>query len=146
MAIRKNTLINEWEEIISRLKEHTNCTKQSELAEILDISSNDFSMRKKKGTLLQLIIPWAIHQNVSLDWIFYGKETVSFENANLIDLKHFDVVREFNDRETALEINQNLKSIEDISPKKFYEIGGYVKGTLNELKPIANMKKDNKLG
>jgi hypothetical protein len=79
---RKNSLKYDWEDIIFRLKSHTGCKTQSELADIFNISSNDFSMRKKKGTLVQLIIPWAIHEKVSLDWIFYGTKAVSINQQH----------------------------------------------------------------
>lgn len=44
---------------------------EKEIAALLGLSPPDFSARKKKGTLLPLILEWAINENVNLDYLFH---------------------------------------------------------------------------
>jgi phage repressor protein C with HTH and peptisase S24 domain len=62
------------DDIIGRLKRVSGIPQNKELADILGISSSDFSNRKKRGTLLPMIIDWAIHENVNLHWLVTGEE------------------------------------------------------------------------
>lgn len=62
------------EEILSRIREREGTRTKRELAEILNISPQDFSQREKRGTLLPLLVEWAMQRNVSLDWLVSGRE------------------------------------------------------------------------
>lgn len=92
-----------------------------------------------------------IHEycGANINWLLTGIGSPYLNNDNasdVLDIQNLKIILSFNDKEAALDINQNLKSIEDISPKKFYEIGGYVKGTLNSLKSAADKNEKNELG
>lgn len=43
------------------------------IAAALGISPQDFSNRKKRGSLLPVIFEWAINENVNLDWLMKGE-------------------------------------------------------------------------
>jgi len=60
-------------EIISRIKYLTGKKRDKELADLFNISPADFLNRKKRGTLLPLIIEWGIHESVNLDWLLTGQ-------------------------------------------------------------------------
>ncbi|MGE0087746.1 MAG: helix-turn-helix domain-containing protein [Desulfococcaceae bacterium] len=62
------------DQIISRIREREGARTKRELAEILNISPQDFSQREKRGTLLPLLLEWAMQRNISLDWLISGME------------------------------------------------------------------------
>jgi len=62
------------EEMVKRLLETRGLTQGKEAAEILGISAADLSNRKKRGTLLPLLIEWAVNERVNLHWFVTGSE------------------------------------------------------------------------
>ena len=60
--------------ILSRVKDYLQSKNDKDIAKLLGISANDFSNRKRRKTLLPVIIEWATDEKVSLDWIVYGEE------------------------------------------------------------------------
>ena len=60
--------------IVDRAKDISGKTTDRELSEIIGISSADFGNRKKRGTLLPLLIKWAANENVDLNYLIKGKE------------------------------------------------------------------------
>lgn len=60
-------------EIISRLKIFQEVTDDKDIAGYLDISAQDFSNRKQRGTLLTLIIRKVVNENVNLHWLLTGE-------------------------------------------------------------------------
>lgn len=56
--------------IIEKIKVLKGLSNNEEVAKILGISPQNFSNRKKRDTLLPLILEWAIHENVNLEWLF----------------------------------------------------------------------------
>lgn len=66
------------------------------VAAILGLSPQDFSNRKKRGSLLPVVIEWAINENVNLDWLIRG-ENQTQETKQI-------------DRETAI-INKMLEAM-----------------------------------
>jgi len=60
-------------EIANRIKYLTGKKRDKELADLFNISPADFLNRKKRGTLLPLIIEWGIHESVNLDWLLTGQ-------------------------------------------------------------------------
>ncbi len=62
-------------EIIERIKGLHGFTKDKELADFLGLSEQDFNNRKKRGTLLRLILDWSINESMNLNWLLRGKET-----------------------------------------------------------------------
>lgn len=43
---------------------------------MLKLSQSDFSTRKKRGTLIPLVITFAIHQTINLNWLLTGEGQV----------------------------------------------------------------------
>lgn len=72
-------------EIISRIKYLTGKKRDKELADLFNISPADFLNRKKRGTLLPLIIEWGIHESVNLDWLLTGQGPVCRQTATVND-------------------------------------------------------------
>lgn len=71
--------------------------------------------------------PW-----INLNWLLTG-EGVSFTDdkkvfaGSTLGLQHDNIIWEFDDKDFALEINQALMSMEKVSLKEFYKLGGYIK-------------------
>lgn len=68
-----NTRIVNIEDVISRAKMFTNSKTNKELSERLGISQSDFSNRKKRNSLLPLLIEMAFHEKVNSDWLLTGE-------------------------------------------------------------------------
>ena len=58
--------------ILQRIKELRNLRFDREIAQVFDLTSTDFSNRKKRGTLLPVIIEWAEKEGVDLRWLLFG--------------------------------------------------------------------------
>ena len=65
------------ETILSRIQKSYGLKKDKEVANLIGLGPNDFSNRKKRGSLLKAIVEWAAHENVSLDWLVYGRGDAS---------------------------------------------------------------------
>lgn len=61
--------------VIGRLKKIRGISQDKDIALLLGISAPDLSNRKKRGTLLPLIIDLAINENVNLHWLITGKDS-----------------------------------------------------------------------
>ena len=68
--------------IIKQVKEHTRINSKKELAVLFELSPADFSNRVKRGTILPLIVDWAINENVNLDWLLKDKNPNSLTRSN----------------------------------------------------------------
>lgn len=66
-------------EIANRIKNLTGKKRDKELAELFNISPADYLNRKKRGTLLPLIIQWAIHESVNIHWLLTGEGPMRLE-------------------------------------------------------------------
>ena len=66
--------IMDWEKIIDRLKTVENVSCQKDVAEKIGLGETDFSNRKNKGSLLQYLIRWVLHERVNLNihWLLTG--------------------------------------------------------------------------
>ncbi len=60
-------------DIIQRIKGIYNLENDKQVAGIFNLSPKDFSNRKKRGTLIPLIVEWAVNENVDLDWLIKGQ-------------------------------------------------------------------------
>lgn len=58
--------------IFERMMEVEGVKTKKAIAESLGISAPDLHGRAKRGTLIPLILEWAINRNVSLDWLIKG--------------------------------------------------------------------------
>ena len=59
--------------ILSRLKDALGTRKDSEIAQLLGISPQNFSNRKKRGSLAPIIAEWAASTNVNAAYILHGE-------------------------------------------------------------------------
>lgn len=59
--------------VFERIMEIKGLSSEKELAKTLGISPQDFSNRKKRGTLLPVVVEWAIMEGVNLDWLLKGQ-------------------------------------------------------------------------
>lgn len=64
--------------VIERTLLAFNCTSQKQLADIFNISPEDLSARKRRGTLLKLIEKEAFRRKISYDWIITGEGSKTF--------------------------------------------------------------------
>ncbi len=71
--------MDNFDEIVERLKASLGFTKNEQLAELFGLSPPDFSKRKKTGTLLPILTEWAINNRVNLNWLLIGIGPESLE-------------------------------------------------------------------
>jgi Bacteriophage CI repressor helix-turn-helix domain len=62
--------------VIEKIMGITGLSNDKDIAKALDISPQDFSNRKKRGTLLPVIVEWALREKVSIDWLLTGEERI----------------------------------------------------------------------
>lgn len=62
-------------EIIGRLSEYVGKKKKKDIAELLGVTPSDYNNRLKRGTILNLVVQWAIDENVDLNWLIRGDST-----------------------------------------------------------------------
>lgn len=60
--------------VIKRIEDLKGVRGDKHVAAILGLSPQDFSNRKKRGSLLPAIFEWAINESVNLDWLIKGQE------------------------------------------------------------------------
>jgi len=58
------------EKIIDRLKKKTRLSTNKDIADLLGLSPTDYGNRKKRGTLLPILIDWALNEKVDLQDLF----------------------------------------------------------------------------
>jgi len=97
--------------IIKRVKEHTGINSKKELAVLFELSPADFSNRVRRGTILPLIVDWAINENVNLDWLLKDKNpdnltSSKLANEHLLLIKTYDAAED-SIKEAALTMLKN---------------------------------------
>lgn len=76
----KNNTIN-IDEVISRVKSLKGLKSNKELALLFHLSPEDFSNRKRRGSLLTLIIEWAMNENVNINRILKGEMGIDQQSS-----------------------------------------------------------------
>ena len=66
--------------VIKRFKEINNLSKHKELAKFLNISPQDFSQRKNRGTIINLILEHPSTKQINLHWLLTGEGPMQREN------------------------------------------------------------------
>jgi len=75
------------EAVLDRIRSYKNLKNDKEIAELLGIAPSDFSGRKKRGTLVPLIVEWGMRQGViSMDWLLKGTNIQVAEGNNNIQV------------------------------------------------------------
>ena len=65
--------------IINRLKEMTGKTTDKDLAEMLDMKKGNFSARKQRDSLIDVVTEWGIKNDVDLNYLMKGKKASSLK-------------------------------------------------------------------
>ena len=79
--------------IIIRIKTLKGLDTDSQVAELIGLSGANFSNRKRKGSLLDPIVKWAMDERLDLNWLLMGEsqdpstETDSKSNDDLESFK-----------------------------------------------------------
>lgn len=75
------------EEIVDRLKNYTTLKNERDIADLLGITPSDFSNRKKRGTLLPLIVGWCLgQQGINMEWVLRGRNVQVAEGNNNVQV------------------------------------------------------------
>jgi len=74
-----------FDDVLERFKKHSGVKNDKDLAALLGISAPDFSNRKKRGTLLPLILEWGINEGVNLQFLIYGSHNFRDEGGLELD-------------------------------------------------------------
>lgn len=138
-----------FDDVIARIKESMNYSANLQVAELFGLSAADFSKRKKTGTILPIVVEWAINKKVNIDWLLTGKGTpyikeetatptetkpTTPESNNVVELQHIELVRRFTDKPRAKGADMDLLEIEKLDRETFIEVVGFIKGVANNLK------------
>jgi len=70
------------EKIIDRLKKKTRLSTNKDIADLLGLSPTDYGNRKKRGTLLPILIDWALNEKVDLQDFIVGRRYISEQNKD----------------------------------------------------------------
>lgn len=69
--------------VIEKIMKIKGVSKDNEIAKALGISPQDFSNRKKRGTLLPVIVEWGLREKINLDFLLSEPvEGVQIANGN----------------------------------------------------------------
>lgn len=130
--------------IIERAKIAFKCSTQKQLAEILHVSPEDLSNRKRRGTFTELIEIEAYNRNINYDWILTGNgsmflsEAVSSQRVaddlesreGVSTTKEVDNTILFSCTEKSLSLHQQLEHIcRDGSEKQINAVAAILEGT-----------------
>jgi len=76
------------DEIVDRLKNYTTLKNERDIADLLGIAPSDFSNRKKRGTLLPLIVGWCLgQQGINMEWVLRGRNVLVAEGNNNVQVE-----------------------------------------------------------
>lgn len=64
------------ERLIERIKKENSLKEDKEVATLIGLSPQNFSTKKKKGTVVNDILGWALSENKNLDLLFKGEEKI----------------------------------------------------------------------
>jgi len=135
--------MDDFNKIVARIKKKEGLSTNQQLAELFGLSPQEFSRRKKRETLLPLLIEWGINHSEDLNWLLTGKESSSINNAtssHTIEQKHMNLVKGFMDKKRALEIDRELIELEKLDPETFRRVESYIKGTVDTVREVITKK------
>ncbi len=99
MSTGKKNIIIDSIALVSRIREACKIASDKELAEILGFSQEDFSARKRRGSILPFIIEYAINNNVDLNWLITGrgiaierKDRAGYEETKCLDAEEYELI------------------------------------------------------
>lgn len=133
----------DFDQIIKRMLEVENIPTEKELSDLFGLSPQNFNKKKKRGTLFELIINWAISKKVDLNWVLTGDEPCEQADKSKIVVDHICVIQKFKDKQKAKEFNEILVELESVDQSKFYEALGWIKRELQSIKEETSPKIKN---
>lgn len=71
---KENSLSINCLDVIERLKKVTGKKTDQEIAEILNLTKANFSQRKQRNSLIDVLVIWGIKNNVNLNWLLKGND------------------------------------------------------------------------
>lgn len=135
-----------------RLKTAYGVNKDKNIAALLKLSPQDFSNRKKRGTLIEPIVKWGVNENVDLNWLLTGKKFDAGDRSpsdpkskkKSIPLKERRITPQnpregiislFEDSDAARQMILNMADIEKLDHDQYLMLTGEIRGTARALKP-----------
>lgn len=139
-----------FDEVIKRTQEVFGFDSDKQLAELFEISQQNFSNRKRKGTLLPKIVRAVskLHPEVNLDWVLRGRGSKVFspnqatlpprengeERRKTVCNLRLGILDLFEDKEKIRAFVLDLRELERLDPSHYDEFRGDVRGMLRVLK------------
>lgn len=77
------------DEIVKRLLKVKGLSQGKEAAVLLGISAADLSNRKKRGTLLPLLVEWGLKEKVDMHWFITGEKMRPLKDAFYEELEEW---------------------------------------------------------
>lgn len=74
------------------MKKVSNVNTDKELAKIWGLSQQDFAARKKRGSLLPLILQYALNANVDLNWLLKGDLNIEEIRTGTFDADRYSLI------------------------------------------------------
>lgn len=100
------------EQTIERIKRKHGFTSDKKIAELFGLTPNDFSNRKRRGSLLPQIVEYGMNENVDLNWLLAGKkQTEPFESGNALKEATGEIYNTHVLSHNRVEINGNGRPI-----------------------------------
>lgn len=129
------------------MKELTGLLQKDLAVQVFGMSDKSLSNKITRKTVdLDIIIKWAGHNNVDLNWLFYGKGNKYLPkltaNDNSVARLHQSLILNFENPELAKSINEALLDIEKMNPDgllKIYEHVNWYKEGMEDMKKKKNV-------
>ncbi|WP_419657738.1 helix-turn-helix domain-containing protein [Desulfosarcina variabilis] len=141
----------DFKDIIKRIKDYTGFSQKIIAQKIFDISDKNLSNKIRRGSVdLAALLSWASNENVDLNWLFTGEgspisgqvsDTQTLGGKTTVD--HICIVKDFKNKEEAMQISKILREIESIDERQFFRILGRLEIELEKIKTEAIPKDNN---
>lgn len=106
-------------EIEKRIDSRFGTKTATKRAELIGVSVQNYTNKKKRGTLIYDLLDWAIENGINTNWLITGNGPErSDETLTQIELKHIRTIKQFDDPELGLQINEWLVALQK-DPKRF---------------------------
>ena len=135
----------DFRDIIIRIKDYTGFSQKVIAQNIFDISDKNLSNKIRRGSIdLAALLSWAGNENVDLNWLFTGEgspisgqvsDTETLGGQTTAD--HICIVKNFKNKEEAMQISKILREIESIDERQFFRILGRLEIELEKIRNEA---------
>lgn len=68
------------------------------------------------------------------------------KTSSVYEFQHMELIREFKNKQLALNITQNLVEIENLDPESFKRIESYLKGAVDAIRDVSERKYQHRSG